>query len=276
MRKKLGYPYPVPFEDHYRAEISSFRGRDPAQLLFKGFPTVESVTFAKHPNVWVTQNDKGHHVWTRIRNGECLWTSLALSLFGNAEFWLRVKADHLAFLEAILKNLDHPRYEYYTRLNRSKGETLATGIGRATKLKPRNIWDRLHIPGGWNSDEILALTADVYKLENHFQPMIPNDYLAYEFKFPRMTLQLSQKYRLVSHEPTKPENREDGPRHFFRASMRQVSATEPSLARPPTEYQHLRRAMGFLPFPQDFINGPPSQPRQPPNTKQRVQLWKFR
>ncbi|KAK3365404.1 hypothetical protein B0H63DRAFT_515873 [Podospora didyma] len=97
--------------------------------------------------------------------------------------------------------------------------------------------------------------------------MIPNDYLAYEFKFPRMTLQLSQKYRLVSHEPTKPENREDGPRHFFRASMRQVSATEPSLARPPTEYQHLRRAMGFLPFPQDFINGPPSQPRQPPNNE---------
>ncbi len=73
--------------------LSSYSGKVP--VLYKGFPMVEDVVFAKHPNYWTCIKDHGK----LVPDGPCYWTALALLLYGNASLWLRVKAEHLSFLK---------------------------------------------------------------------------------------------------------------------------------------------------------------------------------
>ncbi|KAJ4291600.1 hypothetical protein N0V88_006200 [Collariella sp. IMI 366227] len=69
--------------------------RNGGNLLYKGFPMVENVVFVKHPNFW-SQTPENNKL---ILDGHCYWLSVALLLYGDASFWLQVKAEHLSFLD---------------------------------------------------------------------------------------------------------------------------------------------------------------------------------
>ncbi|AEO67658.1 uncharacterized protein THITE_2050349 [Thermothielavioides terrestris NRRL 8126] len=267
-------------------------------LLYKGFPMVEDVVFIKHPNHWP---------WyltgvKTVESGQCYWLAVALLIYGNASFWVRVKAEHLSFLEKVLSNPEHPRHQFYTRLNQSDSRTTATGP-RSSSLQPEtmfdgdaNLWERLQIPGCWTNEDTCILTADVYgvfivlykyhsgevpwwnkvydmktygsynsrhlflcyTVWNHFQPMVPNDYYAYEFKLPRPTLQSTKKYALV----TSAKHRRrvgDGPDHYWRVGGRDIIPSPCS--RPSFEPEHLGRAVGYGPYVNQSA-APQPQPAQ--------------
>jgi hypothetical protein len=75
--------------------------------------------------------------------------------------------------------------------------------------------------------------------ENHFQPMVPNNFYAYEFKIPRLTLSNTKYYRLVTRKHRRVIR--DGPGHHWRAAK-----TMPApLTRPSFEPEHLARAVGY-------------------------------
>ncbi|KAL2179514.1 uncharacterized protein P884DRAFT_195107 [Thermothelomyces heterothallicus CBS 202.75] len=259
-------------------DLRKFEGRT---ALLKGFPMVEDVTFLKHPNYWQTIEEHGK----LIEDGQCYWSSIGLLLYGNAHSWLRVKAEHLSFLERVLVNPNHPRHAFYSRENQNVGVTCATGpAGLDSQWSGQvNLWERLQIPGCWANEDLCQLTADVYGvflvlykydtaneanaqwkgkvydmktygaynnrhiflcyyLENHFQPMVPNEYYASEFKLPRLTLSNTDKYQLVSRKRTRRVR--DGPGHHWRAQPQVV----PSLAWPSFEAEHLARAAGYGPY----------------------------
>ncbi|KAL2194500.1 hypothetical protein P885DRAFT_42992 [Corynascus similis CBS 632.67] len=254
--------------------LRRFEGRT---ALFKGFPMVEDVVFIKHPNYWQELERHGKV----IESGQCYWLAVALLMYGNAYSWLRVKAEHLSFLERVLTNPDHPRHPFYTRENRYIGATRATGPSGAGSqwFGKANLWERLQIPGCWVNEDICRLTADLYGVflvlykydsegmnpqwkgkvydmktygaynnrhiflcyynENHFQPMIPNEYYAFEFKLPRLTLSNTEKYRLVTRKRAR--RARDGSGHHWRAQPQLV----PALAQPSFESEHLARAVGY-------------------------------
>ncbi|AEO60284.1 hypothetical protein MYCTH_54054 [Thermothelomyces thermophilus ATCC 42464] len=259
-------------------DLRKFEGRT---ALLKGFPMVEDVTFLKHPNYWQTIEEHGK----LIEDGQCYWSSIGLLLYGNAHSWLRVKAEHLSFLERVLVNPNHPRHAFYSRENQNMGVTYATGpAGLDSQWSGQvNLWERLQIPGCWTNEDLCQLTADVYGvflvlykydtaneanaqwkgkvydmktygaynnrhiflcyyLENHFQPMVPNEYCASEFKLPRLTLSNTDRYELVSRKRTRKVR--DGPGHHWRAQPQVV----PSLAWPSFEAEHLARAAGYGPY----------------------------
>ncbi|KAG7284231.1 hypothetical protein NEMBOFW57_010595 [Staphylotrichum longicolle] len=211
---------------HY---LASYRGK---RVLFKGFPMVENVVFIKHPNHWSRIQDHGK----LIEDGQCYWVALALLLYGNASYWIRVKAEHLNFLEEVLKNPRHHRHAFYARENQVSTQTKATGPADQAEILV-NLWEKLLIPGCWANDDLSHLTADMYGIflvvykynedpkknfdwkdkvydiktfgaynnrhvflcyahGNHYQPMIPNEFLASEFKLPRITLQNTKGYKL--------------------------------------------------------------------------------
>ena len=139
--------------------LSSYSGKVPG-ILYKGFPMVEHVVFVKHPNYWTRINDHGK----LVPNGPCYWIALALLLYGNASLWLRVKAEHLSFLEKVLENPRHPRHKFYARENQARTLTKATGpAGKdAVWSGLANLWEKLQIPGCWVNEDVCHLTADVY------------------------------------------------------------------------------------------------------------------
>lgn len=141
------------------ADVGKFEGKT---VLLKGFPMAEDVTFLKHPNYWQTVEEHGKV----IEDGQCYWTALSLLLYGNAHAWLRVKAEHLSYLEKILMNPRHPRHEFYSRENKNMGQTYATGpAGPQSYWSGQvNLWERLQIPGCWANEDLCQLTADVYSV----------------------------------------------------------------------------------------------------------------
>jgi hypothetical protein len=127
-------------------------------LLYKGFPMVTDVVFIKHPNYW--DGDVGK----AIESGQCYWIAVALLLYGNASTWLRVKAEHLSYLENVLRKPDHPRHAFYARENQAYTHTKATGPGGKTWTGSVNLWEKLLIPGCWANEDLCHLTADVYSV----------------------------------------------------------------------------------------------------------------
>ncbi|KAM7183587.1 hypothetical protein V8F33_013501, partial [Rhypophila sp. PSN 637] len=202
--------------DDWKPTLQAANRRN-ARLLYSGFPMVESVVFVAHPNSW-----------SGVGAGNCYFTAMALLLYGTSRAWLRVKAEHLYYLEKVLTNKDHVRHEFYKRLNAVSSETHASVRARSGNGTPWqgfvNLWERLQIPNCWTSDEICALTADVYgvflvlysirenatanqvydlrtygafnnrhlfaafKGGNHFVPLVPNNFYHYEFRLPRISL----------------------------------------------------------------------------------------
>ncbi|KAH6844793.1 hypothetical protein B0I37DRAFT_433461 [Chaetomium sp. MPI-CAGE-AT-0009] len=264
------------FQGHdWLGYLRSYETRD-LPILFKGFPMVEDVVFVKHPNYWQRLEDHGK----LVPSGQCYWLAVALLIYGNASFWLRVKAEHLSYLEKVLANPNHPRHKFYDRENQNSMLTQATGPAgkRGVWSGTANLWETLHIPGCWTSEDMCQLTADVYGVslvlykfdsptnglwknkiydmktygaynsrhiflcytsENHYQPMVPNEFYSYEFKLPRLTLQNTKKYRLL----TGPRHRNigDGPSHHWRGRVEVIPST---LALPGFKPEHLSRAVG--------------------------------
>ncbi|KAK4136130.1 hypothetical protein BT67DRAFT_432904 [Trichocladium antarcticum] len=257
----------------------SYKGSGAPNILCKGFPMVEDVVFVKHPNYWTELKWHGKIVF----DGQCYWSSLALLLYGDVSTWLRVKAEHLSFLETVLLDPNHPRHAFYTRENQTKARTQATGSETGLVWAGDvNLWERLQIPGCWTNEDLCHLTADVYGVfvvlykldssrgdgrrqskiydmktygaynsrhiflcyvhDNHFQPMVPNDHYAYEFKLPRPTLPAAKKYKLVTRERRRLIG--DGPLHHWRANKKTLPGP---LAYPSFTREHLTRAAGYGP-----------------------------
>ncbi|KAK0625180.1 hypothetical protein B0T17DRAFT_508189 [Bombardia bombarda] len=245
-------------------------------VLFSGFPMVEDVVFIRHPNRWQPDRSADNKI---IHDGQCYWTSIALLIYGNASCWLRVKAEHLSFLEKVLSTPNHPRHDFYKRENSHNSKTAASGPGGLHR-GDHNIWEKLHIPGCWTGDEMMLLTADVYGVfvvlykydsvdtfkwvnkiydmhtygaynsrhificyfaENHYEPMIPNNYYSYEFKLPRLTLEATKKYKLETREYRRLAN--DSLNHHFRGRNQ---PTSPLVVRPSFEFEHLKWAAGYV------------------------------
>ncbi|KAK0713692.1 hypothetical protein B0T26DRAFT_753781 [Lasiosphaeria miniovina] len=286
-------------EDMYQSPdwlpyLRSYHHETESPVLFSGFPLIEDVVFVKHPNYWYS----GALHKKVIHNGQCYWTTIALLIYGNASLWLRVKAEHLSYAEQVLSNPKHPRHALYKRENTILSGTRATGPA-GSHAGAMNWWERLHVPGCWSNDDIIALTADLYSVfvvlykyksgpenpqlgksvydmctfgayntrhiflcyyvsftghtqdatdqtlsdvqsENHYQPMVPNDYWAYEFKLPRLTLQSTSKYRLMTAEHQRTKN--NGPAHHLRGPKDSLA---PLLATPSFKREHLYRAVGY-------------------------------
>ncbi|KAK4159599.1 hypothetical protein QBC43DRAFT_221677, partial [Cladorrhinum sp. PSN259] len=191
--------------------------------LWKGYPLVEDVVFVKHGNVRFPERDNRGNVIDNgrgISTGNCYWTAVALLIYGDARTWLRVKAEHIAYLETVLGNPEHPEYDRYKRLG---AENISSPAQRGRTF---NIWEGVQWPDLWVGDDMCHVTADVYGVclwlykydgdttkankvydmkiygvynarhivmsydaEAHFTPLIPNDYLASEFYMPRPTLE---------------------------------------------------------------------------------------
>ncbi|KAL2018120.1 hypothetical protein VTK56DRAFT_1250 [Thermocarpiscus australiensis] len=79
--------------------------------------------------------------------------------------------------------------------------------------------------------------------------MVPNDYYAYEFKLPRLTLQSTKKYRLVTRERRRLTA--DGPGHHWRGQTQTIPSP---LAWPSFEPGHLRRVAGYGPYDQEVVS----------------------
>ena len=141
--------------------LRQFKDSRNMPVLYKGFPMVEEVTFIKHPNHWNRPDLFGK----LIDDGQCYWISIALLVYGDASSWLRVKAEHLAFFEQVLSNEKHPRHLFYKRENQVQANTMATGPDHDHVFaEALNWWERLQIPGCWTSEDMITLTADVYRL----------------------------------------------------------------------------------------------------------------
>jgi hypothetical protein len=123
---------------------------------------VEDVVFVKHPNYWTRIRDHRK----LVQSGQCYWLALALLLYGNASCWLRVKAEHLSFLEEVLPNRQHPRREFYARENRARTLTKATGPAGAAGIWSGSLTllEKLQIPGCWANEDVCHLTADLYSV----------------------------------------------------------------------------------------------------------------
>ncbi|KAL2268071.1 hypothetical protein VTJ83DRAFT_2917 [Remersonia thermophila] len=255
--------------------VRSKHGGDSTTLV-KGFPMVEEVVFLKHRNQW--SNATGG---IDIEGGQCYWVSIALLLYGTPRAWLRVKAEHLSYLERAVLDKDHPRHEFYTRELQSQQMTRATSKGGSWQ-GPVNLWEMLQLPGCWVSQDVGFLTADVYGVflvvykygsskkreradkvydmktfgpfnarhiflcyinENHYQPMVPNDYYAYEFRLPRLTLQATRKYHLETCERTG-RFAGDGPKHHYRSNPKSIPGVT---VQPWFTREHLTMAVGYGP-----------------------------
>ncbi|KAH9897288.1 hypothetical protein F4778DRAFT_793870 [Xylariomycetidae sp. FL2044] len=184
----------------------------------KGFPLVEQVTFLIAGNY-------------KKPSGDCYWRAVSLSLYGSDEHWTLVKAEHLAYLYHVLSQPDHPRTQLYWQLNRKFFDTSATGL----PTFKANIWQILHMPHSWTPGIMQQITADLYNIHivtfaykkdtvhevsargvynsrhifllfkdnNHFQPMIPNEYIPWEFRYPRITVEVTAKYRFAPRATSK-------------------------------------------------------------------------
>lgn len=245
------------------------------QLEFKGFPLIEDVSMIAHPNRFFKKPpQKEGKIYADLQNnikrdpgedytiddGNCYFTAMALLLYGDARSWLRVKAEHLHYLEHVLSNKEHIRHEFYTRQNAIFSDTFATAHeGGRQWSGDVNLWEWLQIPNCWTSDEMCALTADVYGVfivlysftyndttrtgnvydmrtygafnsrhifaayynRNHFVPLIPNNYFHYEFTLPRITLNITKRYNMRTSGAYHGEPN-DGVDHYFRCSPRSI------------------------------------------------------
>jgi hypothetical protein len=216
-----------------------WRLADPScNQLIKGLPLVEDVVFVRNKN---------YHPADNLAAGTCYWSALALHLYGDVRFWLRVKAEHLEHFARVLVNEDNPRHGLYKKLNSAWFQVKASpkvvsprkGAGVRHGQLHLNLWQILNLPGVYTPMQILDVTADLYGLYlvvysyrlpgdaareknvyktaargaynarhlglvfangDHFQPIVPNEYLHWEFKYPRITQETASKYEYTRHE----------------------------------------------------------------------------
>ncbi|KAG8167594.1 hypothetical protein KVR01_003283 [Diaporthe batatas] len=177
--------------------------------LLCGFPLVEEVVFFRPGNY-------------AGASSACFFKALAYLLYGDHALNLRVQAEHLRYYGDVLEWVNHPRHQLYKRMNRKFYDTSVTANRTDVDLVA-NFFQLLSIPQAWVPLDLLDVTADLYNLfivvytirvragvppevtevstkgsynarhicllfnGYHYQPMVPNDFLASEFTFPRIT-----------------------------------------------------------------------------------------
>ncbi|KAK7981986.1 hypothetical protein PG988_004224 [Apiospora saccharicola] len=209
--RKTSWGKPTSVDDDKEAIKSKWTSTGSYQL-FKGFPLVEDVEFIVHRNMPPEDPD-----------GDCYWRSVSFCLYGSDEHWDVVKAEHLGYLHYVLSQPKHPRHSLYREHLNARFFDTSSVNGSPFKA---NIWQLLHLAHAWTPAVISQITADLYNicvviftLENglttetnvrgvynsrhiflcftngcHFQPMTPNEYDAWEFKYPRITVEATSKY----------------------------------------------------------------------------------
>lgn len=177
--------------------------------LLRGLPLVEEVEFF-HPGNYTGASSA------------CFFKALAYLVYGDHTFNQRVQAEHLQYYGDVLEWADHPRYQLYKRMNRKFYDTVVTANGTDVSTVG-NFFQLLSIPQAWIPLDLLDVSADLYNLfivvytirrranlpaevtevstkgsynarhvcllfnGFHYQPMVPNEFLASEFTFPRIT-----------------------------------------------------------------------------------------
>ncbi|KAK8051431.1 hypothetical protein PG993_002816 [Apiospora rasikravindrae] len=208
--KETSWYTPAPIDD--KEAITANWTSSGSYRLYKGFPLVEDVEFIVHNNNPPQEPD-----------GDCYWRSVSFCLYGSDEHWNIVKAEHLEYLHYVLSQPQHPRYNLYRKHLNGRFFDTSSVDGVAFKA---NIWQLLHLAHAWTPAVVSQITADLYNifvviftLENgvasetnvrgvhnsrhiflcftggcHFQPMTPNEYDAWEFRYPRITVDATAKY----------------------------------------------------------------------------------
>jgi hypothetical protein len=168
--------------------------------LTRGFPLMEDVDFAVFGN--------------RHGGFDCYWDAVAMLLYGDPERGVRVKAEHLDFLDLVLRNEKHPMHERFRKLNANFYKTQVALAG----AQHLNLFQSLHVRGCWTNAIMAEVTAAAYGVfvvlfsvqdqkvtevamrgaygsrhiflvfsgGNHFQPMVPNEFYWWEFQCPRL------------------------------------------------------------------------------------------
>ncbi|KAI0470381.1 hypothetical protein F4859DRAFT_522871 [Xylaria cf. heliscus] len=187
--------------------------------LYKGFPLVENIGFVSIGN-------------RANPEGDCYWRALAYIIYGQPARWDLIKADHQVYLRHVLGDKTHPRHELYTKLNtqffETHGPALKDGSFVTTSAFKANIWQLLHMPHSWTPGVMQQITADLYNLHLvtftydseknmcsnvsirgaynsrhvfmlfknscHFQPLVVNDYISWEFRYPRVTVAATARF----------------------------------------------------------------------------------
>ncbi|KAK8079991.1 hypothetical protein PG997_007809 [Apiospora hydei] len=208
--KKTSWYTPAPIDD--KEAITANWTSSGSYRIYKGFPLVEDIEFIVH------SNNPPHDP-----DGDCYWRSVSFCLYGSDEHWNIVKAEHLEYLYHVLSEPQHPRYKlYHEHLN---GRFFNTSSVDGVSFKA-NIWQLLHLAHAWTPAIVSQITADLYNIcviiftllngvasetnvrgvHNsrhiflcftsgcHFQPMTPNEYDAWEFRYPRITVDATAKY----------------------------------------------------------------------------------
>ncbi|CAJ2501868.1 Uu.00g047210.m01.CDS01 [Anthostomella pinea] len=205
--------------------------QDSHSSIIEGFPLVEDIQFLV----------LGNH---KKPDGDCYWRAVSYNIYGTDRHWDLVKAEHLAFMYQVLSHEGHPRHALYAEKLNSKFFSTASVTG-LTPFKA-NLWQLLHMPHAWTPGIMEQITADLYNIflvtfsydsnkkecgevcvrgaynsrhifmlyanDAHFQPMTPNDYYGYEFRYPRVTVEATAKF---THAP-RAGSKKDGLAHPWR------------------------------------------------------------
>ncbi|KAI3401346.1 hypothetical protein diail_11429 [Diaporthe ilicicola] len=193
--------------------VSSNWGDRGERALLRGFPMVSNVVFYRPHN----------HGGAR---SACFFKALSYIVYGRQSLYNRVQAEHWQHYSDILDWDDHPRHQLYERMNQKFFDTIISA-GDVEVATVANFFQLLSIPNIWLPLDMLDVTADLYNLfivvytitESgpgqglpqvrevstkgsynarhvfllfngfHYQPMVPNEFLASEFTFPRVTFE---------------------------------------------------------------------------------------
>lgn len=170
-----------------------------------GFPLTGDVVFF-HP---------GNYTGAK---SACFFKALGYLVYGHHTFYMRVQAEHLQYYGDVLEWEDHPRHKVYKRMNKKFYDTQIDTPSGNDIYTVANFFQLLSIPQIWMPLDMLDVTADLYNLfivvytiqgneitevstkgsynarhvcllfnGFHYQPMVPNEFLASEFTFPRVT-----------------------------------------------------------------------------------------
>lgn len=177
--------------------------------VLKGFPLVEDVDFVVPHNL-------------ANPDGDCYWRAVSFCLHGTSSHFDTVKAEHLAYMHCVLADPTHPRHDLYKGTLNNKLFSVASPKGG---LKA-NLLQLLHMPHTWTPAAMQQITADLYNImlvtfsqvkevvtevstrgvynsrhifmrfvdDCHFTPMFPNDFMPWEFRYPRPTVESTAQF----------------------------------------------------------------------------------
>jgi len=194
----------------HRSDASA-ASRDGGYKVLRGFPMVENVDFVVPLNF-------------ADPDGDCYWRAVSFCLHGTSSHFDAVKAEHLAYLHCVLTDPTHPRHDLYKNTLNNKLFSVASPV--PTGGLKANLFQLLHMPHTWTPAAMQQITADLYNImlvtfsqvkemvtevstrgvynsrhilmrfvdECHFTPMFPNNFMPWEFRYPRPTVESTAQF----------------------------------------------------------------------------------